>query len=149
MALPSGDPGSVSVPLGDYELMAQHSGKALSVRGSSVVTETSTGARSQRWRVRRLADGSYSVQSVASGRVLAVAGCASADGAAVVVAASSGTSCQRWYVDGAYGAYSRVTSVLAGRGLDVAWASPEDGAAVVVWPYAYTTNSRWILRRVR
>jgi GH43 family beta-xylosidase len=148
LRLPSGDPGSLSVPLGDYELMAQHSGKVLAARGTSVVTETSTGSRAQRWRVRRLADGSYTLQSVGSGKVLAVGGCAVADGAPVVTAASDRSACQRWYVDAAYGAYSRVTSVLSGRGLDVAWSSPEDGAAVVVWPYAYAPNERWLLRRV-
>ena len=65
---------------GDYEITAQHSGKALDVagagrnNGTNVQQYTSNGTDAQIWIIRENVDGTYSIQSKANGLYIDVVG---------------------------------------------------------------------------
>lgn len=86
------------------------------------------------------------IVSVASGKVLDIAGASPADGALVQQWSYAAGANQQWRLHrGTSGTYT-IVSIASGACLDVAGASQDDGARLQQWSCAGQDNQRWDLR---
>jgi arabinan endo-1,5-alpha-L-arabinosidase len=85
----------------------------------------------------------YQLVNRNSGRILQIAGAATADGAAVTQGAPTGATSQQFQFVDAGGGYYRLRARHSGKVVDVSGRSTADGAAVVQWTDNGGTNQQW------
>ncbi len=92
-----------------------------------------------------VANGTYSIQNVNSGKVLDVANGSTEDGANVQQYSDGGGSNQQWSVEDTGNGVYRIENVNSGKVLDVADGSTEDGANVQQYSDGGSDNQRFYL----
>jgi hypothetical protein len=131
-------------------LRVQHSGKCLSVQGSStadnapVVQFGCQGLVAQRFRAVPQTTGSYQLVADHSGKCLNVEGNSTADSARVIQWPCSGTPNERWKPRPVAGSTRfQLVSERSGKCLDVVLASAADNAPVIQFTCSSTTSQQW------
>jgi hypothetical protein len=137
---------------GIYELVAQCSGKALDVNGSS----TSAGAKVQQWTRNNSSAQRWKITDMGNGLKL-TAQCSGMALDCTAWGTNNGTKLEQWNDNGGacqrfgavlYGTYWKFYTVLSGaRCVDVSGASAADGAQVQLWDDNGGTAQRWALYR--
>ena len=142
-------------------LVAEHSGKCLSVvgqsgaDGASVIQRPCTGTPDQTIRLEAAADGEhFRLRPQHSNSCLDVAEGARGDGGAIVQWACWGEAAnQLWRLDFVESTPTRKVgtfrSAHSGRCLSVVGASTDDGAGIGQWTCAPAGNIRWRMEVVR
>ncbi|MBQ9069407.1 MAG: RICIN domain-containing protein, partial [Eggerthellaceae bacterium] len=116
-----------------------------SSNGANAQIWSSNASAAQRWKITRNADGTYDMESAATGKVLDVAWGRSADGANVQLYSRNSTTAQRWRITRSGSAWV-ITSALSGaRALDVSGANASPGANVQLYMNNGTTAQKWWL----
>ncbi|NHZ81183.1 family 43 glycosylhydrolase [Massilia sp. CCM 8695] len=90
-----------------------------------------------------ISDGAYAIKSRASGKVLTVAGAATANGAMVQQAADSGAKHQSWYVIGQGDGYYSIINAGSLRSLDNYGNSTTAGTPIAQWDYWAGGGQKW------
>ncbi|MCW3464042.1 M57 family metalloprotease [Chitinophaga nivalis] len=90
-----------------------------------------------------IANGTYKVINVKSGKALDVAGSATTDGPRIIQQTSSGSASQRWVFTYLGGSYYKMINVNSGKSTDVAGAYLHDGADLIQYTYGYALNQQW------
>lgn len=144
----SGSPIQVGV---NYQLVAQHSGKAADIANVS----TSPGAGLQQWAISGGSNqqfdfldaggGYYRIRARHSGLVLQVAG--SGTGADVTQQPDTNAASQQWRATDHGGGVVSLVNRQSGLALDVWAASTADGARISQWTYNGNANQRFQLQR--
>jgi len=122
---------------GTYELKALHSGLLLSVAadGTNVVQAEDADLSTQRWRIVTDPVRGSRIASVASDKVLAVAGASMTEGEQVVVSDDQNLPSQRWYADYVAPVMSLGDSITYGSG-----ASTAVGYRTSLWQHFMATR---------
>ena len=140
---------------GNYILIAQHSGQALSITGGPGATNAGATAEqqpyyanfNQQWRIESVGSGTYRLLARHSGQALEVGGSSTADGASVNQWPYYGGDNQQWYIED-IGRY-KLTAKHSGKVLDINQASTTAGASAIQWPYdPATPNQFWQIASV-
>ena len=144
----SGSPIQVGV---NYQLVAQHSGKAADIANVS----TSPGAGLQQWAISGGSNqqfdfldaggGYYRIRARHSGLVLQVAG--SGTGADVTQQPDTNAASQQWRATDHGGGVVSLVNRQSGLALDVWAASTADGTRISQWTYTGNANQRFQLQR--
>lgn len=134
-----------------FTIQAVHSGKLLDIdggshaRGRSVVTNTASGAATQRWRISHLGDGYFHIVNIASEQSLDVAGSSTADAADVLQWPGHSGDNQIFAFqpceDGSY----LLIAKHSGKVLDVTGSGQADGTRVIQYTRNDTPNQRFRL----
>jgi beta-N-acetylglucosaminidase len=140
-----------------YKISSKLNGKycldargALSANGTVIQLYESNNTKAQRFKLnkieRTLADGTYVIGSVPSGRVLDVVGGSNANQANVQLYDSNNTYAQRFQIayDTKTGYYT-IINVQAARALDVAGAATNNGANVQMFSRNNTSAQKWTI----
>ncbi|HEX8614688.1 MAG TPA: family 43 glycosylhydrolase [Telluria sp.] len=90
-----------------------------------------------------ITDGAYAIKSRASGKVLTVAGAATANGAMVQQASDSGAKHQSWYVIGQGDGYYSIINAGSLRSLDNYGNSTTAGTPIAQWDYWAGSGQKW------
>jgi alpha-L-fucosidase 2 len=145
-------PPQVVQPGVNYRLVAQHSGKAADIAGSS----TSPGALLQQWPLTGglnqqfdfvVADGGhYRIRARHSGLVLQVA--SSSTGANITQQPDTNATGQQWRVVDQGGGVVNLVNRQSGLAMDVWQVSTADGARISQWNLTGNANQRFQLQRV-
>ena len=134
---------------GNYRIVNRNSGKPLAVAGNStadgakVVQQSGTAT----WTIATTSDGSYTLQYVASGKVLDVNGASSTAGLQLQQWTANGGTNQMWYLRSTGNGYYTIVSHDSGLVADVYGAATSDGAQVVQWAANGGANQQWQLNR--
>jgi chitinase len=97
-----------------------------------------------------IANGTYTLQAVHSGKCAEVAGSSLSDGAGVQQWSCSSTKLsQRWKVTDLGNGYARVTNANSNKCLDVYGASTADGAKIQQWSCNTGYNQQWKVLYIR
>lgn len=149
-AAPSG-----SLPSGNLNFIAKHSGKCLDVNGASLVERAPViqwscwGGANQKWRLSPNSDGSYEIISVNSGMSLDVNGgpTATANGVGVIQWPYWGGTNEKWKLQSTSDGYYQVVVEHSGKCLDVAGGvtGTADGLKVQQWTCSGGDNQKWRL----
>ena len=129
-------------------IVNRRSGKVLDVNGASTADGATiiqwpwTGAANQQWRLLPNFDGSFSLLSVHSGRVLDSPG-GSSQGAALIQWTGNSSTNQWWRLVPATTGYHRLVNVRNGWCADVESGSTADGARVIQWAANGGANQEW------
>ncbi|MGC4815274.1 RICIN domain-containing protein [Micromonospora sp. DT228] len=142
-------------PTAYYQLVARHSGKALTVAGgstadgASLVQQTTTSSTSQHFQFVDAGGGFYRLRARVSGKVVDVEGRATADGANVVQWPDTGGTNQQWSVTDIGSGYIKLINRNSGKALDVWERATADGARVSQYTDNGGTNQQWQIVAVR
>ena len=90
-----------------------------------------------------ISDGNYAITSRLSGKVLGVAGAATANGALAVQAADTGARHQSWYVVGHGDAYYSILNANSLRSIDNYGNSTTAGTNIAQWDYWAGAGQQW------
>lgn len=148
-----------SVGDGYHRLVSKQSGRVLDVDGCNTADGQNVqqwdwlGGDCQRWLLEpvspnNIANGTYSITSKNSNKVLDVAGCSTAAGANVQQWPWNGANCQRWNILATNDGYFDVISVNSGMSLDVSGCSASGGANVQQWTSSGAGCQRWAFEEV-
>jgi Ricin-type beta-trefoil lectin domain len=139
-----------AVPATGVPLRVQHSGKCLSVQGSStadgaaVVQFGCQNLVAQRFRAVPQVTGDYQLVADHSGKCLNVEGNSTADMARVIQWPCSGTANERWLPRPVPGSTRvQLVSERSGKCLDVTFAALTDNAQVIQLTCGSTTSQQW------
>ncbi|HJQ22669.1 MAG TPA: RICIN domain-containing protein [Blastocatellia bacterium] len=137
--------------VGEGELIAQHSGKCLTVtggKGTRVQQADCDGSRRQQWRFDPTeTKGVYYIVAKLNELVLDVAGEGQANGAPIILWEWHGRANQRWGVKVIRRGVYAFTAAHSGRCLDIEGISQSDGARAHQWDYLGGANQQWELRQ--
>jgi hypothetical protein len=145
-------PVATSIPAGVYQVVARHSGKALTAfnngtaNGTNIEQNTIVDpqiADKQNWTVAPLGSGQYQVIGSFSGRSMDVFNISTANGANINLWDYWGGNGQKVTLADTGGGYHRLSFVHSGKTVDVAGASTADGANVYQWQNTGGTNQQW------
>ena len=135
---------------GTYEVLARHSGKALTItnastaNGANVDQETYTGGTDQKWTLTHVGANQYKFVGLQSGKSLNVTSAANTDNANVQLwAYSGGRPEETWIITPTDGGFYRVTPVNSGLSLEVMGASTADYANVQQRTYTGGSHQQW------
>ncbi|MEH1125649.1 family 43 glycosylhydrolase [Micromonospora sp. CPCC 206061] len=141
-------------PSAFYQLVARHSGKALTIAGGSTadgagVVQQSTGAgASQQFQFVDAGGGFYRLRARHSGKVIDVEGRSTADGANVIQWSDTGGTNQQWSVVDTDSGYVQLINRNSGKALDVWEWSTADGARLSQYTDSNGNNQQFLLVRV-
>jgi len=90
-----------------------------------------------------VADGTYRLVNVHSGKALDVAGGSNSDGATVLQWPYTGSSNQRWVLSYQGDGYYKITALHSGKALDVADLATGNGGRVIQWSVNGGGNQLW------
>ncbi len=90
-----------------------------------------------------VAEQTYTLANLCSGKPLGVQGGSTANGAAIVQQAATGAGSQQWTLRATDGGYFRVVARHSGKGLDVSNAATSAGSPVAQWDLWGGTNQQW------
>lgn len=113
--------------------------------GANLQIYRSNGTDAQKFTIKHLGDGMYSITGVGSGNAIDVASASTEQGANVWMYSPNGTNAQKWRIElGPYGLMFK--SVVSGKYLDVKNAKVKRGTNV--WQYSgnNTKAQCWVLR---
>jgi large repetitive protein len=119
-----------------YKLIARHSGKALTIEGSSTANGGNAEQRSyndgnnQKWKFEEIESGYYKVTNVNSGKVLDVSAGSTSNGANIQQWTWNGGDDQRWKLDKNGAGYYGVQAKHSGKYMGVENSSTSNGANV-------------------
>lgn len=123
----------------EYKLINPGGGKALDVTGADTDDETWTrmwddtdGGATQRWKIVRNEDETFSLINPSSGKALTVMD-SSASWGRVAVSEDKGLDTQKWNLVDTGNGYCKLLNVQTGKALDVSGASINSGASVGTW----------------
>ena len=142
---------SLQLPDGEYRIISATNGiSRLHVdEDGNVCLRNSDDCLSQLFRIKRKVNGFYSIQCVASGKMLDVSGASTEVGANIWVYSPNATDAQNWIIikceDGAYSFFSLCNGLV----MDVASGSDEDGTNVRCWEFNSTKAQKFYLVRVQ
>lgn len=138
-----------------YKLIARHSGKALTITGSSATNgakaeqRSYTGGLNQVWKFEEVQGDYYKVINVSSGKVLEVAGGSTSNGASVQQWTWNGGNDQRWEIDKVNGIYYGIKARHSQKYMGVVNASSANGAKIEQrGNHAGEYNRQWDIREV-
>jgi hypothetical protein len=136
-----------------YKLVARHSGKALTVAGSStanggnVEQRAYAGGANQIWKFSEVQSGYYKVINLNSGKVLDVSGGSTANGANVQQWTYENDNEQKWSLTSSSG-YFVVKAKHSGKAMSVAGSSTANGANVEQRGTGSNNNEQWTITEV-
>ncbi|MFC8191598.1 RICIN domain-containing protein [Cellulomonas sp. NPDC057328] len=151
LAVPSGEMGPITAAVegAAWTLTNRSSGRCAGVAGGSAdgatVAQQGCDPTAARWVLDPTADGFYRLVNRATGKVLDVADCGTADGTDVRQWAWLNTACQQWRIAPTTDGWSRLTNRATGKVLDLADCSAADGANVRTWTANGTACQEWRL----
>jgi len=138
---------------GEFRLTASHSGRVAEVYagettdGANVQQYDDNGGAWQRWRFNALdlsiADGTYEITNVNSGKALDVNAAGTADGTNVQQWTPNGTGAQQWDVTHAGNGQYTIQNVNSGKYLSVEGSSAANDATVWQWSWEDNDDQRW------
>ncbi|QRK88020.1 RICIN domain-containing protein [Saccharopolyspora erythraea] len=138
--------GNYALPNTQYRLVAEHSGKVLTIAngsigdGSNVVQWDWYGGNEQRFRIEPTTDGRVRIVASHSGKALSVKDAATANGAQIVQMSAHGGANQAFRLLGA-----RITAKHSGRALDIEGNLMTDRARLTQWDWHGGNNQRFRL----
>lgn len=124
---------------------------AVTKKQAKVQLYSVNGTEAQRFKVHHNQDGTVSLENVACGLYLDVAGASTKDGAVVQVYEKNGTASQKWKMEQMKGGYTPsgtapfiITSALSGKKcLDVAGAGKTDGTKIDIYTKNRSAAQQW------
>ena len=137
-----------------YQLVARHSGKAVTVEGAStadgatVAQRTPGSGAEQQFQFVDSGPGFYRLRARHSGKVLDVTAAATTDGAAVIQWPDVNTANQQFQVVDTTDGFVKIVNRNSGKALDINARATTDGATLVQWTDNGATNQQFQLARV-
>ncbi|TCB97999.1 alpha-L-fucosidase [Micromonospora zingiberis] len=131
---------------GSYRIEARHSGKAATAGtadGTNIAQSSWQGTATQTWTFDSTGDGYFKIRSVASGKLMEVAGLSRVNGGTVVLRADQNLFQQHWAITPVAAGHYLLTNRLSGLSLNVSGASTADGAGIVQWLYGSGAHEQW------
>ena len=122
---------------------------ASTANGARVQLYAANGTNAQKFRFKKIGNGTYTIANVNSGKVLDVSGGSSADGAALQQYNSNGTVAQQWTLrDGGNGTVTFI-SVNANKAIDVPYAN--FAANNALWLYSPNGGNaqQWVVKKAK
>ncbi|MBL7818672.1 MAG: RICIN domain-containing protein [Saprospiraceae bacterium] len=132
-------PTSLFDPAKCYRIVARHSGKTLEVasslttNGAQVRQWTWNGTKTQLWKLKDNADGSFRMVNANSGKVADVSGASTANGAAIQQWDWTGGNNQRWIFTKNTEGYFQIKAKHSNSVMDIYGGQTTDGAKVIQW----------------
>jgi uncharacterized protein (DUF1800 family) len=145
---------AVGPPPGVYEIVARHSDKCLSIRGTSLNDGAAAnqwacvGEPNQRWSFEPLDDGYYHIVSRHSGKALEVAGASLRNNARIIQNSLHDGAHQQFRFEPAGDGYYRLIARHSGRAVEVAGGSIDNDADVIQFRVRDAARQQWLLRAV-
>ena len=116
--------------------------------GGKIQTWSSNSTRSQRWRVNRNSDGTYSFMNVKSGRYLDVPGGNAEARQVLQEYDGNGTASQRWLIVDHDGSYEIISALKRSLAVDVTGANMNAGAAIQLYTRNDTAAQRFSFKQL-
>ena len=145
---------AVGPPAGVYEIVARHSEKCLSTRGTSLNDGAAAnqwacvGEPNQRWSLEPLDDGYYRIVSSHSSKALEVADASLRNNARIIQNSLHDGANQQFRVEPAGDGYYRLIARHSGKAVEVAGGSIDNDADVVQFGVRDVTHQQWLVRAV-
>ena len=145
-------PVATSIPAGVYQLVARHSGKALTVANNGTANGTNVEqntivdpliADRQNWTIAPLGSGQYQVIGSFSGRSMDVFNISTANGANINLWDYWGGNGQKVTLADTGGGYYRLNFAHSGKAVAVGGGSTADGANVLQWQNTGGLEQQW------
>ena len=116
--------------------------------GGQIQTWASNSTASQRWKIARNSDGSYSFMNVKSGKYLDVPGANAKSQRALQEYDGNGTNAQRWFIIDHNGKYEIVSALDRSLAVDVTGANTSSGATIQLYKRNDTAAQRFSFKQI-
>jgi hypothetical protein len=141
--------GSETAANGTFKIVNRLTGKMLNVftiaDGLQVTQMAENGTANQKWTLSSNANGSFTVTSTLSGKVLKAKNCTGVNDS-LGQYTGTGSACEQWQFVSVGNGYYKITNQSSGNSLAVSNASLQDSASIIINPYLPAEAQEWQLR---